>query len=121
MRHPAMVVPKGSFQICPKVCHVAASYHISAITPNNTADEPNTTLPYGRIFIVSAISRCYASHSATHWRAQAQEVNGSDRPLAAGEAAITNGSSGQGSILVSNSGRSSFSNSSKNFSRSFTN
>jgi hypothetical protein len=51
MRHPPMMVPKGRLQICRKVCQVSESYHISAITPNSTADAPKTIRPYNAVFI----------------------------------------------------------------------
>jgi hypothetical protein len=51
MRHPPMVMPKGSLQICRKVCQVSESYHISAMTPNSTADAPKTIRPYNAVFI----------------------------------------------------------------------
>jgi hypothetical protein len=51
MRHPPMRVPTGSLQICRKFCQVSASCHISAMTPNHTADAPKTVRPYNAVFI----------------------------------------------------------------------
>src|SRR5213080_3995513 len=51
MRHPPMRVPKGSLQICCRFCQVSESCHISAMTPNSTADAPKTIRPYNAVFI----------------------------------------------------------------------
>jgi hypothetical protein len=51
MRHPPRMVPKGRLQICRKVCQVSASCHISAMTPNNTADALKTIRTYHAVFI----------------------------------------------------------------------
>src|SRR5580704_297115 len=51
MRHPPMSVPKGSLQICCTFCQVSESCHISAMTPNSTADAPNTIRAYHAVFI----------------------------------------------------------------------
>ena len=55
MRQAPIMVPNGSFQICSRICHVSASCHINAITPNSTADAPNAIRPPDGIFIFISI------------------------------------------------------------------
>jgi hypothetical protein len=50
MRHPPMRAPKGSLQICYRICQVSESCHISAMTPNSSADAPKTIRPYNAVF-----------------------------------------------------------------------
>lgn len=58
MRHPPRTMPKGRLQICRRFCQVSASCHISAMTPNSTADAPKTIRPYNAVFIEKQHRRC---------------------------------------------------------------
>ena len=51
MRPEPMMTPKGKLHTCCKFCQVSASCHVSAITPNSTADEPKTIRPYNAVFM----------------------------------------------------------------------
>ena len=50
MRHTPMAVPKGKLQILVRLCHVSASCHMSAMTPNSTAAAPKKTRPNREAF-----------------------------------------------------------------------
>src|SRR5690242_12030603 len=63
IRNPPMTAPRGKLQICCRFCQVSASCHMNAMTPNSTADAPNTIGPY----ITLVIPKTYQNRGCKQW------------------------------------------------------
>src|SRR5271165_341157 len=67
------MAPKGRVQIWLRVCQVSESYHISAMTPNSTADAPKTIRPYTGVFIMRTVTPSHYDSCAYTGRAYAEQ------------------------------------------------